>query len=572
MAGVPADASYRVSVEAPAPLQKLLYEFLDLVRYKDRADLDAGQLDFMLATLPDQVTRLASTEGYFAPRTVARIEPGAGVPTIYVQVDAGPRTTVATLDLQITGAALAESPQQVQALRDAWKLAPGAPFRQDDWTTSKQDALQVLRMRRYAAATLRNARARINPELARTDLEAAYDSGPSFTLGTLVVEGTRRYPAQIIHNLNALRSGEPYSEERLLELQRQIQRSPYFSNAVIDIARDPEHPLLAPVTVRVSEYPLQQIRGGAGYTTDTGAHVDGIYSHNNVFGQAWVFEGQLRIEQRRQLGTLDLSMPPDAIGFVNNGHASFERTTLQGVNLRSRRIGVRRTYSAEMRDFSLTLEYYNDQLRQINGAALPPDTVIQPGSHQAIVAGVAWTRRRLDSLLFPRKGDVLSLELGAALKGLLTDQSFVRGYARAQKFYPVGQRDLLLLRAELGVVASKGGNSSLPASLLFRAGGTDSVRGYSYRSIGNERNGIVYPTRTLAIGSVEYQHWFNQEWGAAAFYDIGTATDTWRDKTFFQAVGGGARWHSPVGTINADLGYGIARREIRPHLSLGVAF
>ena len=203
---------------------------------------------------------------------------------------------------------------------------------------------------------------------------------------------------------------------------------------------------------------------------------------------------------------------------------------------------------------------------------LPPDTVVRPGAHQAIVAGVAWTHRRLDNLQFPRQGHVVSVELGVAAKGLLTDQTFLRAFTRGQQYFPIARRDLVLLRAELGAIASKGGNSSIPASLLYRAGGTDSVRGYSYQSIGYDVNGTVYPTRYLATGSAEYQHWFNETWGAAAFYDVGTATDTWRDKRFFQAVGGGARWHSPVGTINADLGYGIQRRQIRPHLSLGVAF
>jgi translocation and assembly module TamA len=567
-----AHATYRVEIDAPKPLQGLLSEFLDLVRYKDRTDLDAAQIEFMISTLPDQVTKLASTEGYFTPKTVVRVDQNQAAMTVHVTVDPGKRTTVSKLDLNIVGPAEAESPQQVDAARAAWRLPQGAPFRQDDWTNSKQETLRVLRTRRYAAAELRNARASINPELSEASLEADYDTGPVFTMGPLTINGTLRYPEQIVRNINPLRPGEQYSEERLLELQRLIQRTPYFSNAVIEIARDRENPLLAPVNVRVTEFPTQQIRGGAGYTTDTGAHVDGVYAHNNVFGKAWVFEGQARIEQRLQFGALNLSMPPDGSAFVNNIHASFERTTLQGVDLRSRRAGLRRARSTDKADFAYTVEYYNDQLRQVDGATLPPDTIVQPGSHQAVVAGVAWTRRQLDNLLFPRDGNVVSAELGAALKGLLTDQTFVRAYGRAQKYFPVGVRDVVLLRAELGAVVSKGGNSAIPASLLFRAGGTDSVRGYSYRSIGNESNGTVYPTRYLATGSAEYQHWLNEQWGAAAFYDVGTATDNWKDKQFFQAIGGGARWRSPVGTINADLGYGLQRHQIRPHLSLGVAF
>ena len=129
----------------------------------------------------------------------------------------------------------------------------------------------------------------------------------------------------------------------------------------------------------------------------------------------------------------------------------------------------------------------------------------------------------------------------------------------------VAQRDLGLLRAEAGAVVSKGGNADIPASLLFRAGGTNSIRGYSSRSIGNELNGATYPTRYLATGSVEYQHWLTQSWGAAIFYDVGTATDSWAQRRLFHGVGVGARWRSPVGTINADLGYGIKRQQVARH-------
>lgn len=92
---------------------------------------------------------------------------------------------------------------------------------------------------------------------------------------------------------------------------------------------------------------------------------------------------------------------------------------------------------------------------------------------------------------------------------------------------------MLLLRSELGAVASQGGNASIPASLLFRAGGTSSVCGYGYRSIGNDVNGTGYPARYLATGSLEYQHRFNQQWGAALSCDSGTATDRWGDRSFF---------------------------------------
>ncbi|MGB7480249.1 MAG: autotransporter assembly complex family protein, partial [Burkholderiaceae bacterium] len=456
--------------------------------------------------------------------------------------------------------------------RADWALPPGQPFRQSEWARAKQEGLQRLQQRRYAGAAIAASEARIDADASEAELAVTYDSGPAFTLGALEITGTRRYPAAIIENVNPLAPGEEYSVERLLELQRQIQNTSYFSNAIVGIDNDPAHADLAPVKVRVTEFPQQRVRAGTGYASDTGAHVEGRYTHLNVFDRALIFDSQLRIEQQRQYGALDLALPPDQSAFVNSASTSYERTTLQGLDLRSLRAGVKRARSREKYDLAYTLDYYRDELQQLSGGPLPAGTVTQPGKHHALVPGVAWTRRDVDNPIFPRRGTVVALQAGAALQGILTDQSFVRAYGRARRYLPVGQRDLVILRTELGAVLTKGSSAEIPASLLFRAGGTDSIRGYGYQSIGNVQNGTVFPTKFLLTASAEYQHWLNGDWGGAVFYDVGTATDNWSDKTIYQGVGAGVRWKSPVGAVNVDLAYGVRDRQFRPHISLGIAF
>lgn len=569
--GAPA-AAYRVDIDAPRRLERLLAQFLDLARYKDRADISPEQLDFMVARAPEQVAKLVATEGYFSPVTRVDLRHEAGTAVVRIAVTPGPRTTVSAVDLKVRGAAGTQSPEQVRQLHDAWPLKQGEPFRQEEWSDAKQQGLQTLRRRRYAAAEIAASEAHILADQHAAELSVTYDSGPAFRFGDVQVSGTQRYPESIIHHVNPLRPGEEYSADRVLEFQRQILQTPYFGNAVINVERDPAQAAHAPVSVRVTEYPEQRVRAGVGYTTDTGAHVDARHWHNNLFGRAWVLDTHALVEQRRQLGAVELSMPPGPRAFVNSMHASLERTTLEGVELRSRRTGVRRTRHTDKRDLSYSLEYYSDELEQIGGAPLPRNVVVAPGRHQALVAGITQTRRQVDNALFPRDGRIITLQGGVAVAGLLTDQTFVRGYARLREFIPAGRRDLIVLRAELGAVISKGGNTSIPASLLFRAGGTDSVRGYTFQGIGNRQDGRIYPTRFLATGGAEYQHWLSERWGGAVFYDVGMASDRWNERELFHAVGVGVRMRSPVGRLNVDLAYGFQENRISPHVSLGVAF
>jgi translocation and assembly module TamA len=576
LAGTPALAApfYRVQIEAPAALRKLLETHLDLVRYQSRDDIRDEQLKFMVATAADQVTDLASTEGYFTPVTsITTQDAGSdGVKIVKVAVDPGRRTTVSSVDIGIKGAVTGEEPQRIDAIRSSWSLPAGQPFRQQDWDAAKDHGLQILQKSRYAAARLVDSQARIEPDRQDATLSVDYDSGPSFTLGELKITGTRRYPQEIIRNVNPLTPGEPYSVERLLALQRQIQSTPYFSNVIVGIDDDPEHADMTPVNVQVREFPTQRVRGGVGYSTDTGAQLEGRYSHFNVFDRAWTFDNQLKLEQQRQYGKLELAMPPDNKSFVNSVNVSQDRTTLEGVDLRSFRVGLKRARSREFYDTAYTLDYYSDQLQQANGATLPPDTVTAPGTHHALVPGFSWARRDVDDAIFPRRGHLLSLQAGVALKGLLTDQSFARIDGRYRLYVPVAKRDLMIFRTEVGAVFTQGSSAEVPASLLFRAGGSDSVRGYDYQSIGNKKDGTVYPNKYLFTASAEYQHWFSQQWGAAVFYDVGTTADNWSNKQLFTGTGVGARWRSPVGVINADLAYGVQEKQFRPHISLGIAF
>lgn len=572
LASSQAMAIYRVQVEAPAAQRELLTEFLDLARYQKRTDISDEQLQFLINTAPDQVQQLLSTDGYFSPVTHITQDGTGAQRVVQVRVEPGTRTTIGAAEIDVKGAVTQEVPESVAALRNNWALPAGAPFRQSEWDRAKKEGLQRLQNKRYAGASIVQSEARIDADQHQAELQVQYDSGPTFTLGALEISGTKRYPQSIIQNVNPLTEGEQYSVNRLLQLQRQIQNTPYFSNVIVGIDNDVAHAELAPVKVRVSEFPTQRIRTGVGYATDTGAQVQGRYTHLNLFDRALVFDSQLHVEQQRQYAALDLALPPDRTGFVNSANASFERTTLQGIDLRSRRIGLKRARSEEKIDLAYTLDFYRDELQQLSGVPLPSGTVAQPGTHQALVPGVSWARRDVDNLIFPRRGSVVALQVGAALKGVLTDQSFVRLYGRARKYVPVGQRDLLLLRGEIGAALTKGSSAAIPASLLFRAGGTDSIRGYSYQSIGNPQNGTVFPTKFLFTASAEYQHWLSGDWGAAVFYDVGTAADNWSDKTMYQGIGVGARWRSPVGPVNLDLAYGVRGGQIRPHISLGIAF
>nr|WP_043218898.1 autotransporter assembly complex family protein [Burkholderia gladioli] len=560
---LPAWAKYSVDIDAPRSVRKLLEQHLDVSRFAKRDDISDDQFEFLITATPQQVRDLTATEGYFSPVVSTDVRNRDGKRSVTVKVDPGPQTDVAGVDLQFKGPVGTEDPKQETAARLAFSLHEGDAFTQSGWDGAKNAALKQLQSYRYLGAKIVSSQARIDPRTRTAKLAVSFDSGPTFTMGALDVSGVRRYPEKIVTNVNPLGVGEIYDVQRINELQRQLQNTPYYASVAIDVGDDTSKPEDTPVHVKVSEYPYNSVRGGVGYATDTGPHVQGSYTYLDTFGAAWPLQVSGRIDQIQQYGQVQLSMPPSPHGWTNSALASYTNTNVSDVRIYSARLGLQRTKTSQNIDYSYSIMFYQDRLDQ-NSAG--------PTTSRALVPQWSWTRRNVDDPLFPRSGNLIHAEAGFAVKGVLTDQSFIRGYARGQQYIPIGKRDLIFFRAELGGVFTSGGSAGIPASLLFRAGGSNSVRGYGYQSIGNSVDGSVLPTKYLMTGTAEYQHWFNHDWGAATFFDVGTATDAWGERVFYPGVGLGARWRSPVGPVNVDLAYGLRNRSVRPYLTLGIAF
>ncbi|WP_233411754.1 autotransporter assembly complex protein TamA [Paraburkholderia kururiensis] len=555
---------YDVDVEAsPRSVRKLLEAHLDIVRFATRKDISDDQFDFLVTATPQQARDLVATDGYFSPVVRTDVRTVGGRKRVTVFVDPGEQTTISSVSLSFNGPILTEDPAQENTARFAFSLHEGDAFSQSGWDDAKKAALKALQARRYLGAKISQSEARINPQKHDAKLSVTFESGPTFTMGPLDVSGTRRYPEQIVRDVNPVSQGDIYDAQRIRELQRQLQNTPYYASVAIDVDDDTSKPLDTPIHVKVSEYPYNNFRGSVGYSTDTGPHVQGSYSYLDTFGRAWPFSVDGRIDQIQQYGQIELAMPPGPRAWTNSALASYTSTDVSDTHIYSARAGLQRTRTSQRIDYGYSILYYQDRLTQNTGA---------PTTSRALVPAWSWTRRNVDDPLFPRSGNLIRAEAGFAVKHVLTDQSFIRGYVRGQQYVPIGKYDLVLFRAELGGVFTSGSSAGIPASLLFRAGGSNSVRGYSYQSLGRNVNGSILPTKYLMTASTEYQHWFNHDWGAAAFFDIGTAADSWHEKAFYPGVGVGARWRSPVGPVNVDLAYGIRNHSVRPYLTLGIAF
>jgi len=196
----PSRAQYRVEVDAPDELRKLLTDYLDLSRFQNAPDteaIDATELTRLAAAAPAQARTLLETEGYFSAEVqTSRAADAGGVPVVRVIVKPGPRSVIRSVNFAASGELQTQAVQPgseaallLERLRRDWPLAVGQPFRQSAWAAAKTTTLARVRAEGYPAAAWQSSAAKVDAADHSVELAVELDSGALYRLGALRIEG-----------------------------------------------------------------------------------------------------------------------------------------------------------------------------------------------------------------------------------------------------------------------------------------------------------------------------------------------------------------------------------------------
>ncbi len=574
--------AFTLDIQAPAPLDSFLLRHIELARFQQLPDLQARELERLLATAPDNLRDLLGTQGHFAPRIEVRAAPPDPAvpeqpPRIHVTVDPGPLTRVTAVDLTLQGDAQ-DNPaaaDQRAALLSGWSLPPGHVFTQATWDGAKNQALRQLSGLRYPAARVLDSRAEIDPATHSARLKLALDSGPVFRFGDIEVQGHERYdPAMAARlvRLGGVRSRADYDLSALQAAQQRLADSGYYESVFVRVDTEGT-PDSATVHVQLREAQRQKLVLGIGGSTDSGPRLSIEHTHHRVPGLDWRAVSRLLLQQNTRTVESELVSPVDDKGW---------RWTVGG-RLAQEEDDTRRTGSQRLRlgqaqaDPELDRSFY----LQYDRARVTDDLTGAGPAESALSVHYAWTRRRFDDRLAPGRGHGLAVEIGAGVTLQQDRRPYLRTHARWQGYLPLGVEGLrpsrLALRLEGGAVWSREG-TPVPATQRFLTGGDNTVRGYGLRDIGaTDASGATAPGRLLTVASLEWQRplWRDGQrtnWESTLFIDAGSVADRASDLRPKVGLGAGVRYNSPVGPLQFDLAYGVDSRRWRLHLNVGFAF
>ncbi|OAI51191.1 hypothetical protein AYO46_08465 [Betaproteobacteria bacterium SCGC AG-212-J23] len=555
---------YRVEVEAPDELKKMLQTGLTLVHWERDAQMSTEQLRRLIDDAVREAREAAATEGWFSARVEAHLDETVEPHVVRLRVEPGERTRVAEVEIRFRGPASDDAAAKLnfRRVRQTWSLRRGEPFRQADWEAAKRSAVREMQAWRYAAASVAASSATIDPQTNRASLLVEIDSGPPFRFGELRVSGTRRYPQDLVLHLSPIHAGDDYDRDKVLLYQRRLLETGYFASVQADIDAQPRLADAAPLRVSVIESSSQHFETGLSYNTDVGLRAEISYSNQDVFDSAWRFKSALKVDQKIQDLRLDFDSPPRAGARWNNFFTGARQEDIQNQRTRAFSVGMAHNSGFERTPSALLLSWNLEEVQVDNG---PWDTAY------AVYGGYRRTFRHTDDIVSPRNGYYGTFEVGGTPGGPLATRAFLRAVASGSYFFQASRKDDILLRAQAGAVASNS-REGIPSVFLFRTGGDTTVRGYAFESLGVQQGDAVVGGRRMAVASAEYTRWIGEAWGLAAFVDAGDAWDSGVRFSPALGYGVGARVRTPIGPIRADLAYGERAHDFRVHFSVGFNF
>jgi len=555
---------YRVVIDAPSALAPVIERSVGLVRWQTFADMTPELMERLAREAHAEAREAAAAMGFFSARVEVVTDHSAKPATVTLSVVPGEPTAIAGVNIDVTGPAVTDPPlgtAAIASMRKNWSLPQGNVFRQSAWTTAKARALATLRASPYAAATIANSEALIDPDARTADLSLEVASGPAFRFGDLDIQGLDRYPPSLVRNYSAFQRGDPYTEAALNQLIRRLNASGYFSSVQAAIDPDTAHPDDATVRVAVIEGPTRQVEAGFGYSTDVQYSARFHYRDVNVDGNALQMLVDGELDSKIQSGSLRFTQPANAAGWLATWGIGAKRTDIEGLVTRTAFAGTRWHTLQEERERALSATYYLDDQHP---ADAPPQQ-----SHAIYLEGEQYWRE-VDQLIAPTRGWMASAQLGGGIPGVST-RSFGRVIGRTAAWVPLDGAHELTFRAEAGAVLAPS-RDGIPSTLLFRTGGDTTVRGYAFESLGVPQGNAVVGGRYYAVGSAEAIRWIGESWGLAAFVDAGNAVDSLQDFHFAVGYGVGVRVRTPLGPFRLDLAYGQQVHEVRIHFSVGLSF
>jgi translocation and assembly module TamA len=467
-------------------------------------------------------------------------------------------------------------------------LKPGDPAVAGTVLAAGNTLLSTLQEQGYALAKVDPPVATDIPSQHALDVSFHVVSGPRVDLGPITITGLKRMHESFVRRRLLIRQGQLYQPSKIEAAREDLASLGVFSGIRISGAKTLDPAGQLPLRVDVSERKLHTVSFNIAYSTDLGGSAGVTWSHHDLFGNAEQLN--LTADITGLGGTAD-----QGLGYLVK--AQFLKPDFYHRD---------QTLEIDVEGLKQNLQSY-DQTAVIAGPALrrklstewtasvgltgTEESIIQEGVTRDYTLLAVPLTAQFDSTHVKSPLDDPLHGVRATLIATPTESfsghstAFVILQGQASTYFDL--HTLGLAKPGMSVIAIRGLVGSvrgatdfdLPPDQRFYGGGSATVRGFRYQSIGPQfSDDTPIGGTSIDAATVEFRQRVWGNIGAAAFIDAGQVAEGSAPFAgrLEEGAGVGARYYTPIGPIRVDFAVPITPiphgDSFEIYLGLGEAF
>ena len=383
-------------------------------------------------------------------------------------------------------------------------------------------------------------------------------------INRIEIFGNTRTQDDVVRRQLGLLEGQSYSKKQLNESINRIKRLGYFSSVEYNLKRHSLNLDKADIVINVVETKTGEFTIGLSHANSTGASLTAGISQQNILGTGNI----LKANFSNSKAVKDVSLYFKDPHFNNFGHSfsyGFFNKSIDAANLDTSSYildesGINLGYGipvsqnsnvfGEFRASSIDLTCGNTML------TVNESSQCASNDNLDFNLSLLYSKDDLNDFYFPTNGSKRVFKTILTMPG--SDFEYFKFEASNKNYYPVLNDKVFKFSSRLNYGAGLG-NSDLPFFKRYFEGGTSSVRGFDFNSLGAKyadgkpKGGEISAISSIALGSpLDFAGLDNENMRIAAFIDAGTVAekssnfslDDLRSSTGVQFT-----WLTPIGPI-----------------------
>ncbi len=509
---------------------------------------------------PEQIRRALIPFGYYHAEVESTFEKNSTGWLVTFHVDPGSPVIVKDINIVLEGEG--KNDPVLTDVIDKLKAYEGKILLQNKYENGKKAFLKVAYSNGYLESKYKKSVIEVNREKNIASIQMVMDTGTLFHFGE-ISSNQNVLTQSTLDKFNDLKPGDPYKENRLVSLQRLLYKTNYFKHVLVKGMVEDARDSMVPVVIEVE--PLEYWNKydiGLGFATDIGFNAKIRWENRLLNRHGHRINSFFKIAEKESELAAFYNIPvfnpqydKQVFGAtVTNESWHDTKTTLLSV-------GSALSHDGPMFKYGFSLEGRKEIYTV--GKSDDDSFLIMPSFN--------WGMLLADDLQKPQTGLRVTVNLRGASKDALSDISFLQGDVGVKGL--ISPTEKWHITGKVTVAATWVDDiEDLPPSLRYYAGGDQTVRGYSYKSIAPvNSSGVKIGGKYLLTESVEVERDITGLWSLAAFYDVSRVTNSFDAMDKKEGVGIGVRVRLPFGHIRFDVACGISDEDhpFRVHFMVG---